>query len=152
MCGRSCNAVPGHVLQSACTRQQPPTKGGNGATSGSYRVPPNNDAGTSGSGSPYTDGGAGSSKNGAPVQWAYPTDADRWRPRHNIAPTTEIPVMYRGEGAGGERTLALMHWGLVPSWHRGTLKDLKLNMINARSDTILDKVVCSLLRFLRASA
>ena len=106
MCGRSCNAAPGHVLQAACARQ--PKCGSTAST------PPS-------------------------VPWRSHEEHERWRPRHNIAPTTEVPVMLMN-GSTHQRTLGLMHWGLVPSWHRGTLKDLKLNMINARSDTILDKV------------
>lgn len=33
-----------------------------------------------------------------------------------------------------------MHWGLVPSWHKGdSTKTVGLNLINARSDGLLSK-------------
>ena len=38
-----------------------------------------------------------------------------------------------------ERVLQPMKWGLVPSWHRGDLKEFKYNMSNARSDSLLKK-------------
>ena len=34
--------------------------------------------------------------------------------RYNIAPTQEAPVVRRG--GDGRRELALLRWGLVPSW------------------------------------
>ena len=34
--------------------------------------------------------------------------------------------------AAGERELAPMRWGLIPAWHKGTLKDFKAVTINAR--------------------
>jgi putative SOS response-associated peptidase YedK len=54
------------------------------------------------------------------------------RKRFNIAPTQEAPVIRAG--AGGEREVAMLRWGLVPSW----AKELKVgtNMINARSEGI----------------
>ena len=57
---------------------------------------------------------------------------DRIRKRFNIAPTQEAPVIRAG--AGGEREVAMLRWGLVPPW----AKDLKVgtNMINARSEGI----------------
>jgi putative SOS response-associated peptidase YedK len=57
------------------------------------------------------------------------------RKRFNIAPTQEAPVIRAG--AAGERELAMLRWGLVPSW----AKDLKVgtNMINARSEGIETK-------------
>lgn len=57
---------------------------------------------------------------------------DRIRKRFNIAPTQEAPVV-RAAPAGG-REVALLRWGLVPSW----AKDLKAGtkMINARSEGI----------------
>lgn len=56
-------------------------------------------------------------------------------PRYNIAPTQVAPVIRRG--AGGERTLDLLRWGLVPAW----AKDLSVGsrMINARCETVNEK-------------
>jgi putative SOS response-associated peptidase YedK len=58
------------------------------------------------------------------------------RPRFNIAPTQEIAAV-RQPAAGPPRELALLHWGLIPSW----AKDMKMasSMINARSETIAEK-------------
>ena len=41
-------------------------------------------------------------------------DAD-WRPKFNIAPTTQIPVIRFIDGA---RRVDLMRWGLVPAWSK----------------------------------
>jgi len=36
-------------------------------------------------------------------------------PRYNIAPTQDVAVVGAKEGGRG---LAMMHWGLIPSWPR----------------------------------
>ncbi len=55
-------------------------------------------------------------------------------PNFNVAPTREV---YAVRAADGHRRLTTMRWGLVPFW----AKDLKIGakMINARSETVLDK-------------
>jgi putative SOS response-associated peptidase YedK len=57
------------------------------------------------------------------------------KPRFNIAPTQEVPVI-RGD-AHGARECAMLRWGLIPSWS----KDEKIGarMINARSETAAEK-------------
>jgi putative SOS response-associated peptidase YedK len=55
--------------------------------------------------------------------------------RWNVAPTTEVPVVY--ENKAGERVAELMRWGLVPSWARDASGGARLN--NARSDGVFDK-------------
>ncbi|MDX1944631.1 MAG: SOS response-associated peptidase [Pirellulaceae bacterium] len=57
-------------------------------------------------------------------------------PRYNIAPTQEIAVVRRAADAD-RRELALVCWGLVPSWS----KDMKsaASMINARAETAATK-------------
>jgi putative SOS response-associated peptidase YedK len=54
--------------------------------------------------------------------------------RYNVAPSTNIPVIRQVDG---ERTLSLLHWGLVPCW----AKDIKIGykMINARAETVATK-------------
>ena len=62
---------------------------------------------------------------------------DDWPgPRPNICPTQEIAVV-RQLAVGGRRELALLHWGLIPSW----AKDAKMasSMINARCETVAEK-------------
>lgn len=61
---------------------------------------------------------------------------DRIRKRFNIAPTQDAPVI-RAANDGGAREVAMMRWGLVPSW----AKDIKFGTraINARSDGVATK-------------
>jgi putative SOS response-associated peptidase YedK len=57
-------------------------------------------------------------------------------PRFNVAPTQAVAVV-RQPAAREKRELALMHWGLIPSW----AKDAKMasKMINARCETLAEK-------------
>ncbi len=61
-------------------------------------------------------------------------------PRYNIAPTQDVPVI-RPAGRGGEdvngRGLAMMRWGLVPSWSKEIGRSAP--MINARAETVAEK-------------
>jgi putative SOS response-associated peptidase YedK len=56
------------------------------------------------------------------------------RPRYNIAPTQNIPIVREEEG---KRRFALARWGLIPHW----AKDMKIgySTINARAETVADK-------------
>jgi putative SOS response-associated peptidase YedK len=56
-------------------------------------------------------------------------------PRHNIAPTQPIAIVR--EGSNGARELALVRWGLVPSWVKDP-QDFS-TIINARSETAAEK-------------
>jgi len=58
--------------------------------------------------------------------------AQAWRPRYNIAPAQEIPAIRLVDG---RRQLAMLKWGLVPSW----AKDAKIAPINARADCVAAK-------------
>ncbi len=55
------------------------------------------------------------------------------KPRYNIAPGQELPVVVNT----GENTLELMKWGLIPFWG----KDPKIGykMINARAESVAGK-------------
>jgi putative SOS response-associated peptidase YedK len=53
-------------------------------------------------------------------------------PRFNIAPSQMVPVVRQGEGG---RTLAMLKWGLVPSWADAPKVGFK--NINARAEGIL---------------
>jgi putative SOS response-associated peptidase YedK len=55
-------------------------------------------------------------------------------PRWNIAPTTYIATVRE---AGGPREVAMLYWGLVPSWAKE--KSIGARMINARSETLSEK-------------
>jgi len=55
-------------------------------------------------------------------------------PRYNIAPTQFIATVRE---AGGPREVAMLYWGLVPSWAKE--KSIGARMINARSETLAEK-------------
>lgn len=57
-------------------------------------------------------------------------------PRYNIAPSQNIAVIVKSD-ADSDRTLAMMHWGLIPHW----AKDSKIGyrMINAKAETLTEK-------------
>lgn len=56
-------------------------------------------------------------------------------PRYNVAPSQ--PVLIARETVPGRRELALVRWGLVPSWSKGI--DSRYSMINARAETVHEK-------------
>jgi putative SOS response-associated peptidase YedK len=58
-----------------------------------------------------------------------------YTPRYNIAPQQPVPVV--GLSADGERRLAVVRWGLVPSWAK-SLRDVP-NPINARAESLLQR-------------
>ena len=57
------------------------------------------------------------------------------RPRYNIAPMQDVPVIRRTPD--GERELVDVRWGLVPRWAKDPA--IGNRMINARSETLADK-------------
>ena len=57
------------------------------------------------------------------------------RPRYNIAPTQDIPVIRLARS--GARELAQMRWGLVPRWAKDP--SIGARMINARAETVAEK-------------
>ncbi|HQR45098.1 MAG TPA: SOS response-associated peptidase [Thermoanaerobaculia bacterium] len=62
------------------------------------------------------------------------TGAPPLRPRYNIAPQSEAPVIV---AEGGARRLVPMRWGLVPSWSKDAASAYR--MINARAETAPEK-------------
>ncbi len=56
------------------------------------------------------------------------------KPRYNIAPTQEAPVIVQ---AAGKRTLELFRWGLIPWWAKDPA--IGNRMINARAETLAEK-------------
>lgn len=55
-------------------------------------------------------------------------------PRYNIAPTQPVAIVRNSHA--GEREMALVRWGLIPSWAK---EPAKFTMINARSETAHEK-------------
>lgn len=56
-------------------------------------------------------------------------------PRYNIAPTQPVPVLR--EEQPGRRQVALLHWGLIPSWAKD--RSVGNRMINARAETLSER-------------
>jgi putative SOS response-associated peptidase YedK len=65
-------------------------------------------------------------------------EADEWaenfKPSYNIAPSQYSPIAIK---VNDKRIIKNMTWGLIPSWSKNKIVGQK--MINARSETILDK-------------
>lgn len=57
-------------------------------------------------------------------------------PRYNIAPSQDIAVV-RSSPEGGGRELAMLRWGLIPSWAKE--RDFGARTINARAETVAEK-------------
>ncbi|KAK2177062.1 hypothetical protein NP493_620g01048 [Ridgeia piscesae] len=91
--------------------------------------------------------------------WKPPTGSKQYKPSYNIGPTCYLPVMLSkthfqenldksqtnvetaksSQSDSCEWIIQPMRWGLVPSWHTGDPSKVGYNMINARSDTVLNK-------------
>ncbi len=64
------------------------------------------------------------------------------QPRYNIAPTQSIAVVRVAPGAAGSQAaanceLAMLHWGLIPSWAKD--RKISYSTINARAETVDSK-------------
>jgi putative SOS response-associated peptidase YedK len=57
-------------------------------------------------------------------------------PRYNVCPTDTIDVVLRG---GDEPALVPMRWGLIPSWWKKPVKEMKVATFNARSESVAEK-------------
>ncbi|MGH1418432.1 MAG: SOS response-associated peptidase [Hyphomicrobiaceae bacterium] len=75
------------------------------------------------------------SKPEAIREWADAADTLLFPPRYNIAPTQPVTIIRTG--LSGAREMALVRWGLIPSW----VKDPRefSTLINARSETAHEK-------------
>lgn len=62
-------------------------------------------------------------------------DLPSLEPRYNIAPTQSVAAIRADEA--GQRSLAMLRWGLVPHW----AKDVSIGnrLINARAETVAEK-------------
>ena len=55
---------------------------------------------------------------------------------YNVPPTAMLPIVRRTrEGLAG----AFARWGLVPPWHKGTLREWRAHTINARAEEVANK-------------
>ena len=62
-------------------------------------------------------------------------EAPQLKPRFNIAPTQEAPVVR--VDLEQKRELALLRWGLIPSWSKDP--SIGARMINARAESVAEK-------------
>lgn len=58
-------------------------------------------------------------------------------PRYNIAPSQPVAAVRLSRDPDGGRELAMLHWGLVPSWAKDP--SVGSRMINARAETVPEK-------------
>src|SRR5512135_2815327 len=61
-------------------------------------------------------------------------DLPLFKPRYNIAPSQQAPVIVSGDG---ENRVEMFRWGLVPSWAKDP--SIGNRMINARAETLAEK-------------
>jgi putative SOS response-associated peptidase YedK len=69
------------------------------------------------------------------IRWLFRyREQPNFPPRYNVAPTQPVPIVRLTEG---ERSFALVRWGLLPAW----VKDPKAFslVINARAESVNDK-------------
>ncbi|HET9694039.1 MAG TPA: SOS response-associated peptidase [Steroidobacteraceae bacterium] len=69
--------------------------------------------------------------------FGLPADTPEIEPQYNIAPTSWIPVVRQSPDVAATRQLAMMYWGLVPSWAKD--RSIGARMINARAETLQEK-------------
>jgi putative SOS response-associated peptidase YedK len=67
--------------------------------------------------------------------WNLTRGGDPFGPRYNAAPTQSFPIVRVRPGRG--RELALLRWGLIPSWAKDA--SMGATMINARGETLAEK-------------
>lgn len=69
------------------------------------------------------------------TQFQFDLDnATQFTPRYNIAPTQDVAAVRLVDG---KRQLAMLRWGLIPSWAKDT--KIASSTINARADTVATK-------------
>lgn len=64
-------------------------------------------------------------------------EAPQIKPRFNIAPTQEAPIVRVRVDPEHKRELALPRWGLIPSWSKDP--SIGARMINARAESVTEK-------------
>ncbi len=67
-------------------------------------------------------------------EWSELKIVPDWRPRFNIAPTQDAPVILDEDG---KPAVAHLRWGLIPSWANSA--SVGARAINARSETVETK-------------
>ena len=75
-------------------------------------------------------------RTGGALRLTDPAPPSNLQPRYNICPTQTIDAVIERDG---KRVLEQMRWGLVPSWWKKPLKELRLATFNARAETVAEK-------------
>uniref|UniRef100_A0A4Q8K4X1 Abasic site processing protein HMCES n=1 Tax=Liphistius thaleban TaxID=1905330 RepID=A0A4Q8K4X1_9ARAC len=84
------------------------------------------------------------SKNILP-KWVDVNKGQQYHPSYNVAPGQYTPVLVKESVTSATKKetedllICPMRWGLVPSWHRGSLEDFSLKTTNCRLESICDK-------------
>ncbi len=68
------------------------------------------------------------------VRWNLQRELPLYAPHFNIAPSQQVPVIVRADGAPDAKG---MQWGLVPWWAKD--QAIGNRMINARAETLTEK-------------
>ncbi|KAJ8291641.1 putative peptidase [Rhodotorula toruloides] len=71
------------------------------------------------------------------LHWSSFEAQSTFRPRYNVAPTTQIPVVRRTRKDKETYELDLMKWGLVPSWYSEP-PSAGLSTINAQCESVFE--------------
>lgn len=70
---------------------------------------------------------------GLDTSWLKIDPFASWQQRYNVKPTQEV-ILVTPDGAP-----MTARWGLIPSWHKGDLKDWKATTFNARLEEAANK-------------
>src|SRR3990170_1713670 len=70
------------------------------------------------------------------AEWFGLGEGTSLSPRYNITPAQAVAVV-RIPAEGADRELALLRWGLIPSWAKDP--SIGYRMINARAETVAEK-------------
>lgn len=69
--------------------------------------------------------------------FGVPVGSPEFAPRYNIAPTASVATVRVLPEEPGTRRLAMLYWGLVPSWAKDRSMGARMN--NARAETLREK-------------
>lgn len=80
-------------------------------------------------------------------KWREAPNGRNYFPSCNCPPTNHTPIMFASKHIEKEvndsecYTIQPMYWGMVPFWHKGSLKEVGLSTNNAKFETILEKSI-----------
>ncbi|PRQ70631.1 hypothetical protein AAT19DRAFT_10788 [Rhodotorula toruloides] len=147
MCGRFALGLTGGELEEALARNyfQPPAHHQGAQDQGGQQQQHGNEADEqeeAGGAAQDEQGGAsrdevGKSMHQGALRWSSFEAQSTFRPRYNVAPTTQIPVVRRTRKDKETYEMDLMKWGLVPSWYSEP-PSAGLSTINAQCESVFE--------------